>query len=188
MTGPAPLATRPRVDPGGRRQIGVLTWVIAQVSGRVTGTTAPNLFLVLGRHRKLFRGWLRFAGRLMPGGLLPRRDTELAIVRVAHLRRCTYELEQHRRLAARAGVTPVELDRVVEGPDAEGWTRRERSILQSVDELHEAQDLTDETWDELRMHLDERESIELVLLVGHYEMLATAITTLRVPPDHERGS
>ena len=42
------------------------------------------------------------------------------------------------------------------------------------------------TWAALRAHLDDRELIELVLLVGHYEMLATTITTLRIEPDAHR--
>jgi len=175
-----------RIAPGGRGEVGPLAWVVAQVSGLVTGTTPPNLFLVLGRHRRLFRGWLRFAGRLMPGGTLPRRDSELVILRVAHLRSCEYEREQHRRLARRAGLTPAEIDRVEAGPDAEGWTPRQRMLLEVVDELHRDGDLTDGTWAAVRTHLDETGAIELVLLAAHYEMLATAITALRVPLDRPR--
>jgi AhpD family alkylhydroperoxidase len=176
----------PRVEPGDRRDVGALTWGLARVSGLVTGTTPPNLFLVLGRHRKLFRGWLRFAGRLMPGGTLPRRETELVILRVAHLRGCAYELEHHRRLAARARVSTAEIDRVLDGPESAGWSRREQALLAAVDELHHTGDLRDATWATLREHLDERAAIELVLLASHYEMLATTITTLRIPPDEPR--
>jgi AhpD family alkylhydroperoxidase len=178
--------TAARVPPGDRGQVGAVNWLIAAVSGRVTGTTPPNLFLVLGRHRRLFRGWLRFAGRLMPGGRLPRRDTELVILRVAHLRDCAYELEHHRGMARRAGLTVDEIARVGAGPDASGWSERERALLTAVDELHRDRDLADATWDVVRSHLDERGVIELVLLVGHYEMLATAIAALRVPPDEPR--
>ena len=32
----------------------------------------------------------------------------------------------------------------------------------------------------------EREAIELLLLVGHYDMLATTLMTLRVEPDRKR--
>jgi AhpD family alkylhydroperoxidase len=176
----------PRIAPGDRRQVGILTALIAEISGRVTGTTPPNLFLVLGRHRKLFRGWLRFAGRLMPGGTLPRADTELVILRVAHLRSCDYELDQHRRLARRAGLNDEEIERALAGPDADGWTDRQRALLRAVDELHHDRDISDASWADLRRHLDDRGSIELVLLAGHYEMLATAIAALRVPPDAPR--
>lgn len=175
-----------RITPGSRSEVGPLNWAIAAISGRVTGTTPPNLFLVLGRHRALFRGWLRFAGRLMPGGKLPRRDSELVILRVAHLRNCAYEFEHHRHLAARAGLSADDVERATSGPDAAGWTERQRVLLVAVDELHDRKDLSDETWAALRRHLDEKGAIEFVLLVGHYEMLATAIACLRIPLDSPR--
>lgn len=178
--------TAPRVAPGSRQQTGRLNWAFAQVSGRVTGTNPPNLFLTLGRHRRLFRGWLRFAGHLMPGGRIDRRTTELVILRVAHLAGCEYELEHHRHLARRARITDTEIERVLEDPGAGSWTPRERAVLAAVDELHRTGDLADPTWDDLRRHLDEEQAIELVLLVGHYQMLATAIRTLRIETDEPR--
>jgi AhpD family alkylhydroperoxidase len=122
----------------------------------------------------------------MPGGRLPRRETELAILRVAHLRDCAYEFDHHVRLGRRAGVGPADVDRVREGPAAAGWTEREAAILAAVDELHASGDLGDEAWGALRARLAEREAIELILLAGHYEMLATAIAALRIQPDAGR--
>lgn len=181
------MSAEPRIQPGTREDVGVVGWVISQVSGRVSGTAAPNLFLTLGRHRPLFRGWLRFAGRLMPAGKLPRRETELVILRVAHLRECSYEFDHHVHLAAKVKVTAADVERVKAGPDATGWSPREQAILTAADAIHERQDLTDEEWATLTRHLSEREVIELVFLVGHYEMLATAIGVLRIQPDARRG-
>jgi AhpD family alkylhydroperoxidase len=176
----------PRVAPGGLREAGLLVSGFARLAGRVTGTEPPAVFLTLGRHGRLFWGWLFFAGALMPGGRLPRRETELVILRVATLSGSDYELTQHRRLGRRAGLSAAEIDRVAEGPDAAGWSARERLLLRVADELHAHQDLSDATWEELRGRLDERECIELVMLVGHYQMLATTLTTLRVQPDRAR--
>jgi AhpD family alkylhydroperoxidase len=178
--------TAPRIAPGGRRDVGLFTWALSQASARVSGTTPPNLFLTLGRHRKLFRGWLRFAGRLMPGGTLPRRETELVIIRVAYRLDCAYELEHHIHLGRRAGIGPDDVDRIMTGPDAGGWSPRERAMLQAVDMLLRDRDLDDETWSALRAHLDEREAIELCLLASHYDMLATTISALRIQPDARR--
>ncbi|GAB3980639.1 carboxymuconolactone decarboxylase family protein [Actinoallomurus acanthiterrae] len=177
----------PRVAPGARRDLGTPAWIFAWLAGWRVGTEPPVLFRVLGRHRRLFRGWLRFAGRLMPGGVLPRRETELVILRVAHSRGCRYEFDHHVRLGARAGVTRADLARLTEeGPEADGWSPRERAVLTAVDALQAQGDLGDEAWDGLRAHLDERESIELIMLAAHYDMLATVITTLRIPPDPRR--
>lgn len=176
----------PRIGPGDRADVGWFTWVLAGASGRVTGTERPHLFLTLGRHQKLFRGWLRFAGRLMPGGRLPRRETELVILRVAHLLGNRYEFEHHVRLGARAGVRAADVERVRTGATARGWTGRERAMLATAEELIATGDLVDDTWIELRRHLDEREAIELLLLAGHYQMLAGVLTALRVAPDRPR--
>jgi AhpD family alkylhydroperoxidase len=176
----------PRIAPGGRREVGIVTWVISRVAGRVAGTAPLNLFLTLGRHRKLFRRWLWFAGGLMPGGKLPRRESELVILRVANLRSSRYELEHHVRLGRKAGLSDAELERVAVGSDADGWQPRERALLAAVEMLHDRGDLDDATWSELRSHLGEREAIELCMLAGHYEMLATTIAALRIEPDGRR--
>ena len=175
-----------RIAPGGRREVGWFAWGFSRLAGRVAGTGPPNLFLTLGRNRGLFRGWLWFAGRLMPGGRLPRRETELVILRVAHLSSCAYEFDHHVRLGRRAGLGDAEFRRVTEGPEADGWSPREQAVLAATDSLHHARDLDDSTWASLREHLDERDAIELCLLVGHYEMLATFIAALRVQPDVPR--
>lgn len=124
----------------------------------------------------------------MPGGRLPRRETELVILRVAQLRACAYELEHHRHLAARAGVTDADVARLTSGPDAAGWSDRERLVLRAVEDLHHRQDIDDLLWADLSAVLSPGDLVELILLVGHYEMLATFIGTLRIPPDRRRTS
>jgi len=175
--------TEPRIVPGDRSDIGWINWVIAVVSGRVAGTTPPNLFRTLGRHRRLFRGWLWFAGRLMPGGKLPRRESELVILRVAHLSDSAYEFEHHVRLARRVGVSSDEVDAIRRSLPEGTWTEREVAILSAVDRLHSDRDLDEDSWGALSKHLGERECIELIMLACHYEMLATFLRTLRVRPD-----
>ncbi|MGI5224626.1 carboxymuconolactone decarboxylase family protein [Actinoallomurus sp. CA-142502] len=181
--GEAPGPAARRVGPG---RASPLARAVAYGAGRRVGTGPVRLFLVLGRHRRLFAGWLHFAGRLMPGGLLPRRETELVILRVAHLCGSAYEVAHHTRLGRAAGLGEADLRRVAEGPAADGWTARERALLRAVDALHAERDLDDAAWAELSDHLDERERIELCLLAGHYEMLATVIRTLRIEPDPPR--
>ncbi|HLY34580.1 MAG TPA: carboxymuconolactone decarboxylase family protein [Jatrophihabitantaceae bacterium] len=179
--------TAPRIAPGSFRETGPLAWVVAYIGSRQARSGPLTLFTTLGRHRKLFRAWLRFAGRLMPGGSLPRVDTELVILRVAHLRSCDYEHRHHVRIGRRAGLTREDIDRVALGPDASGWSARHHALLRAVDALHTEGDLDDETWHAVHAHLDDKQCIELCMLVGHYEMLATTIAALRIQPDPPRG-
>lgn len=177
----------PRIAPGTRRQIGPVNAAIAWAIGRATGGRPPHVFTTLARHRSLFRRWLWFAGGLMPGGKLPRRDTELVILRVAHNTGCGYEWSHHERLGQRAGLSAKEVERVRTGPGAEGWTPRQQMLLAAADEMHERGEIGDELWSRLAAELDDRLLIELCLLIGHYEMLAMTLNTLRVQPEPPRG-
>lgn len=187
MTAPERVPAEPRIAPGGLRETGPAIWAFAHVAGLVTGTAPPHVFTTLGRGRGLFWGWLHFAGRLMPGGRLPRRETELVILRVAHLRDSAYEREHHTRLGRRAGLSQAELERIGDGPDAPGWTERERILLRVADSLVRERDVDDQTWAACRRELDARRALELVLLTTHYDMLATTLGTLRVQPDRPRS-
>jgi AhpD family alkylhydroperoxidase len=178
------VSTGPRIAPGRLRELGPVNWLAWQALSRAAGTPDAHLFSTLGRTGGLFRGWLHFSGKLMPGGRLRRYDTELVILRVAHLRHCDYETDHHIRLGRRAGVTQEILDRLREGPTAAGWSDRERALLTAVDRLVETRDLDDATWQALSAHYDERLLIEIVLLTNQYEGLASTITALRIQTDH----
>jgi AhpD family alkylhydroperoxidase len=171
-----------RIPPGTPREIGPVATVVSRVAGRVMRTGPPNIFTTLGRHRRLFLPWLRFAGRLMPRGRLPRADTELVILRVAHRCGCEYEWRHHERIAQRVGLSADDVARVRDG--AEGFSDRQALLLRAVDELHDTRNITDETWAGLRARLSDVELIELCMLAGHYEMLAMTLNALRVEVDH----
>ena len=174
----------PRIAPGSRREIGALNWWLARLLGIASGSSnPPRLFTTLARNRRLFRPWLRFAGTLMPGGKLPRADSELVILRVAHNCECEYEWRHHERLAEVAGLDDRTVARVRDGAGASGWTARQAALLRAADELHEGRRLSDECWQELRPHLSDSRAIELCMLIGHYEMLAMTLNALQVEPD-----
>jgi AhpD family alkylhydroperoxidase len=177
----------PRIAPGTRAQLGFVNSLLVGAIGKATGGRPPNVFTTLGRNRGLFRRWLFFAGGLMPGGKLPRADTELVILRVAHLTGCDYEWDHHERIGLRAGLTPEEIERARSGPEADGWTDRQRLILRAVEEIHADGEVGDPTWAALATELDDERLIELCLLVGHYEMLATTLKSLRVQRDPGHG-
>ena len=179
------MTAAPRIVPGGWREVGPGIALLSRVFGKISGTEPPAVFLTLGRNRRLFWGWLHFAGRLMPGGRLPRRQTELVILRVAATCGSEYELTQHRRIGRRSGLSADEVARV-EGGGLDGWTGSDRVLLAATDELLDTEDVSDATWVALREEYDERVVIEIVMLVGHYRMLATALRALRVRPDRPR--
>lgn len=119
----------------------------------------------------------------MPGGKLPRRDTELVILRVAHNTGSEYEWSQHERIARRAGLSEVEISRIRSGPNAPGWSEREELLLRAADEMHDERRIGEELWARLAAGFDEVLLIEICMLIGHYEMLAMILNTLEVQPE-----
>jgi AhpD family alkylhydroperoxidase len=174
---------RPRIPPGTREEIGRVNFALTRLLGAAAGTGPPNLFTTLARHPRLFRPWLRFAGALMPGGRLPRVETELVILRVAHNCGCVYEWQHHARLGHAAGLSPGQIELVKTSDQAEGWSPRQALLLRAADELHARRTISDELWTELRPSLSDAELIELCMLVGHYELLAMTISSIGVQPD-----
>jgi alkylhydroperoxidase family enzyme len=175
-----PVNSRHRIEPGTREQIGRVNFALARLLGAATGGPPPNVFTTLARHRTLFRPWLRFAGRLMPGGRLPRDESELLILRVAHNCDSDYEWRQHARIGLTAGLTEAEVERVRSGPDAPGWSDRRALLLSAADELHTDRVISDAVWGRLAELLSDEDLLELCMLVGHYEMLAMTLNSAGV--------
>ncbi|EKF25263.1 carboxymuconolactone decarboxylase family protein [Mycolicibacterium hassiacum DSM 44199] len=178
-------ATKPaRIEPGGLRELGLLNWVIAKIGARAIRAPRFSLFHVLGQHRLLFLSWLPYSGILL--GMmskLPVQDIETVILRVAHLRNCEYELQQHRRRARSKGLDADLQARIFEGPDADGLTDRQRALITATDEFVVTRGVSPQTWAKLAQYLTRPQLIEFCMLAAQYDGLAATITTLGVPLD-----
>lgn len=185
-----------RIPSGGVRELGVVNWVLAKIAARAVGVPEMHLFTTLGQHKRLFLAMLPYSGVLLRGRL-PRVDTELVILRVAHLRACQYELQHHRRVGRLRGLDERTQAAIFAWPDASGelldelaarLNARQRVLLAATDELVKDRSISDRTWEQLSRHLDRRELIEFCMLAGQYDGLAATMSTLRLPldrPGHE---
>jgi 4-carboxymuconolactone decarboxylase len=152
-----------------------------ELLGGVGGITVPasNIFDTLVRHPGLFRKWLPFGGKLLTGKL-PARDRELLILRTGWHCRSDYEWGQHVLIARSVGISDDEIDRVAQGPGASDWDGFERVLLTAADELHDDACISDGTWAALAERYDERQLVEVAMLVGHYHMIAFTLHRLGV--------
>jgi 4-carboxymuconolactone decarboxylase len=137
-----------------------------------------NIFTTLLRHPRLFKRWSQFGGVLLTGQL-PARDRELLILRTGHLCAAPYELHQHARIASEVGITDDEQARVAAGPDA-GWDDFDAALLRAADELHHDSRITDATWAVLASRYDERQLIEVCMVVGQYHLVSFTLNSLGV--------
>ncbi|OMC53831.1 4-carboxymuconolactone decarboxylase [Mycobacterium sp. IS-836] len=187
MTG-LPAGPVGRIPSGGFRELGPINWVIAKLGARTVKAPEFHLFTTLGQRRLLFWAWAFYGGRLLRGRLRP-VDTELVILRVAHLRSCEYELQHHRRMARRAGLDADMQAAIFAWPDApngSGLTERQRALLTATDEFVKDRTISDATWQRLATYLDRRQLIEFCLLASQYDGLAATMSALDIPLDNPR--
>ena len=83
-------------------------------------------------------------------------------------------------IARAAGISDEEIARVTQGPDAPGWDAFERALLTAADELHRDACIGEATWAALAERYDERQLVEVPMLVGHYHMVAFTLNSLGV--------
>ncbi len=149
-------------------------------SATAPGSQASNIFTTLVRHPGLFRKWLPFGGKLL-AGKLPARERELLILRTGWNCDAEYEWGQHVAIGLGAGLTEQEVERVKAGPGAEGWAPFDATLLTAADELHAEHTLSDATWAALAERYDERQLVEVPMVVGHYHLVAFTLNALGVP-------
>ena len=149
------------------------------LAGVAVGGPASNIFATLIRHPGLFRHWLPFGGKLL-AGKIPPRERELLILRTGWHCRSSYEWGQHVLIARQSGLSEEEIARVPEGPDAAGWSAFDAALLRAADELHAGARIGDDTWAALAERYDQRQLVEVPMLVGHYHMVAFTLNSLGV--------
>lgn len=181
---PMPITSSTRPGPGRGTDIALLARLANRIGAQVQGTKTLNLFGAVGQARRNFLPWLLYSGSLMPFGILPRRQSELVILRVATLRDSRYELEHHTTMGKRFGLSDSDIE-AVKRPE-HGFTGRTGVILDATNDLIEHRQITDEVWERLRDHLSDKEITALLLLVTNYDGLATVMDVLQVPLDEKR--
>lgn len=143
-----------------------------------------NALSVMARYPDLAEAFLAFNRHLLYFNTLPGRAIELAVLRVAWLRRSEYEWVQHAAAALEVGLTAEEIDRTTDD-SVDGWTPDDALLLRAVDELHHNHGWSDGTWNELAEAFDTRQIMDLLFTVGAYDTLAVAFNCFELPLDPE---
>ena len=140
----------------------------------------PEMLATLVRHPELFRHHVETGVLLLSRGALSPRDRELAVLRIGWLCQAPYEWGEHVQIGKRVGLSEEEIERLIRGSAAPGWSDRDRAIVGAVEELHRDAMISDATWEILARDLDDQQLIEFVMLVGHYQTVAYYQNALRI--------
>jgi 4-carboxymuconolactone decarboxylase len=142
-----------------------------------------NIFATAARNPTMMKVWNPFGMYLVRDSSLPPREREIVILRIGWLCRSEYEFGQHTIVGKMVGLTPEEISRVLDGPEAPGWAPFDRVLLRAADELHADAFIADATWNELTKRYDEKQLIDLVMTAGQYTMVSMFLNTFGVPLD-----
>lgn len=143
---------------------------------------------ILIRHAELYKAHLEVAQKYLSDCEMGIRDRELAILRIAWLSQAPFEWGSHVKIAKRNGITSEEIERLIEGSSAPGWSKQDRAIVRAVEELHFDSMITDDTWSDLQQFYNDKKLIELVILAGQYKTVAYYQNSLRLPlPEGNMG-
>ena len=160
-----------RLTPPAPSERGITFRAVSVLSSFFGRSQVPDIFTVMNINPGLFWPWLLFASRLMPFGRLSGREREQLILRTAWNCRSRYEWGQHVEIAFKVGVTDEEIIALTR--DTETMTDKHmQTLMLACDELCEQNQISDATWAVLAKKYNEKYLIEIMLLVGHYRMIA----------------
>ena len=114
---------------------------------------------------------------------LSSRHRELLILRTAWLCGNQAIWASYTPAAKKAGLTPSEIRRIAEGPDAAGWDRFEATLLRFADQLFRNSAVTTSTWEAMAKIYDLPHMMDAVETVNHFTTLALLYNSLGVQPD-----
>ena len=111
------------------------------------------------------------------------RHRALLVLRTAWLSQSEAIWAEQAVLARAVGVTPRELRRVAQGPEAPGWDPFEATLLVLADELYRNSSVRDVTWEALAARYDLYNLFDAVMAVNETTLLAMLYNSWGVQPD-----
>jgi len=161
---------------GGPRARAGRTLALADGSGRLHGPF--NAMLV---NPALGGAVQRLGAAVRYGTGLTDRAREIAILEVARAARSDFEWFAHERIGAAAGLTVTALAAVQRGEAPASFDDTERAVHAFTAALTRAGDVDDDAYETATSALGVTAVVELVTLVGYYQLLALSMRVHRTP-------
>lgn len=147
-----------------------------------------NVLGTLSRHWPAVQKFTTWAYHIMGDtSTIAPREREILILRIGWLCQAEYEWGQHVIFARAAGLSDEEIARIKEGPDADGWSVFDATLLRATDELHSDAFVCNATWAALSERYSEQQLMDVVFTVGQYNMVSMALNSFGVQLDKGVG-
>jgi 4-carboxymuconolactone decarboxylase len=147
-----------------------------------------NLLRIVAQADSVFLYCLGFGGRLLTDMNLDVKLRELALLLVSTRAEADYVWIQHAAIARAVGVPDDQIAAVRAGELNAGCLNAdEQAVLAFTAAVFDGPRVPEPTFTAVAAVLSPREIVELLLVVGHYFMLARVVTALEVEPDSPLG-
>jgi alkylhydroperoxidase family enzyme len=108
----------------------------------------------------------------------------MVIIRIGYVLRVPYIVRQHvPNLAIPEGLTLQDCEELRDWETSARFGARDRAVLAYTDSMTRDVDVLDEIFENLRAFFDERQIVELTILVGTYNMHARVMSALQIDPE-----
>jgi AhpD family alkylhydroperoxidase len=140
-----------------------------------------NIYRMLLNSPPLAESWFNHSNAVRWRTALDGRLREIIIIRLGHLTRCEYVLRQHvPSLALADGLTREECDALADWQATKFFDERERAALAYADTMSRDIAVPDPVFAAVKRHFDDRQIVELTVLVGTYNMNARVLRALEL--------
>jgi alkylhydroperoxidase family enzyme len=154
--------------------------LVERIRGQRRGKVI-NVYRTLLHSPAVAERWFNYINQIRFGTEIDGRLREIVIIRVGYQVGSAYVIRQHvPRLAVPEGVSEAECEALRDWRGSEMFDARERAALAYVDVMLCTKPLYDAVFPALREHFDDRQIVELTMMVGAYIAHARVLDALQV--------
>jgi len=144
---------------------------------------AVNVSATMAHNRTMSRAIGKFAQTVLFEGELPRRQVEIAVLRMGWNCQAVYEFGQHTLFGRDAGLSDEEIYQTTRPVTQGSWSPADAAILQLVDDLYVDDCVSDATWAEATRHFNTVDIIHLIATAGCYRVVSGFLNSAGVQLD-----
>jgi 4-carboxymuconolactone decarboxylase len=157
-----------------------LAETIAKIKG-ARGGRLINIYRLMLHSPALANAWFELNQAVRYGTEIDGQCREIAVIRVAILNNVEYVQRAHGpAYALKEGLAPEQVKALADWRPSTLFSEKQRALLAYVDAMTRDIEVPEAVFQELRKHFSERQTVELTMLVGAYNMLTRFLQALKV--------
>src|SRR5262247_4033181 len=153
---------------------------VAKIKG-ARGGRLINIYRLMLHSPALANAWFDLNQAVRYGTEIDGQCRELAVILVAILNNVEYVVRAHGpAYALKEGLTPAQVEALADWSSSNLFTDKQRALLAYADGMTRDIDVPDAVFADVQKHFSVRQTVELTMLIGAYNMLTRFLKALKV--------